>query len=390
MERLTFLFQRFTLYTAHFNQLVDRLIRVRQADATVRRRSELLNLSLLAMAGVVVLLWGFNLIRSLVIQRNTLNPVMGLVLLILVGFSYFLNRRLSLQLAANFFLVSLILVISLTIPAGALEPAYLLYVIPLILAGFVQPPPLVFFYALIAVMASAVMALLSSVSLQALVFPASVLFLIALVVWLGSSRWEKELQRIIHERQELNLAYDRALDGWSRSIELADRETPGHTRRVTELALALGHQMGLSEEEMFDLRRGAMLHDIGKMNVPEQILMKTGSLDEQESAIMQRHTVYAYEMLGDIPFLKPAADVALYHHESWDGNGYPTGLKGERIPRLARIFTVADVWDSLSTDRAYRLGWLKPQIKSYLLSEAGRHFDPMVVEALTHLPIWTS
>lgn len=390
MERQTSVYHRFVQYITHFNRLVDRLIRVRQLDALDRRRGELLNLSLLILSVVVLLLWGFDLIRSLIDKGAGLNPLVGLVLLVLMGISYLFNRRGPVRWAGNFFLVSLIVVISLTIPAGSLEPAYLLYGIPLILAGFIQPPGMVFFYAIIAILASAVMALLSAVGLNTLWFPACALSMTALVIWLTTSRWEMELTRSVYERQELNLAYDRALDGWSRSIELADRKSPGHTRRVTELALALGRQMGLDEEEMADLRRGAMLHDIGKMNVPEQILMKTSALDEQESAAMQRHTVYAYEMLVDIPFLKPAADVALYHHEAWDGSGYPTGLKGEQIPYLARIFTVADVWDSLSTDRAYRLGWLKPQIKAYLLSQAGLHFDPMVVEALTHLPIWNS
>jgi putative nucleotidyltransferase with HDIG domain len=212
----------------------------------------------------------------------------------------------------------------------------------------------------------------------------------ALTACLLATRWETLFAEMTQKNQELTQAYDRAVEGWSRAIELADRETPGHTRRVTELALAIGREMNLSNQELADLRRGALLHDIGKMYVPEQILSKSGALDEQEMAAMKRHPLYAYEMLSDIPFLRPAIEVALYHHEAWDGSGYPSGLEGEHIPRLARIFTVADVWDSLSTDRRYRLGWAKTQIKTYLLSESGRHFDPLVIEAITRLEIWQS
>jgi putative nucleotidyltransferase with HDIG domain len=214
------------------------------------------------------------------------------------------------------------------------------------------------------------------------------LLFLALICWLVSSRLEAILGEAEKRDHEISFAYDRALTSWSRMIELANREPEGHTQRVTELALAIGKQLGLNEKDMGHLRRGALLHDIGKMNIPVQILRKTGTLDEKEAAMIQRHPVYAYEMLGDIPFLKPAVDVVLYHHENWDGKGYPSGLKGENIPFLARIFTVADNWDALSTDRSYRLGWPKSQIKAYLVAEAGRRFDPMVVEALTHLEIW--
>jgi putative nucleotidyltransferase with HDIG domain len=157
------------------------------------------------------------------------------------------------------------------------------------------------------------------------------------------------------QNREVAFAYDRALTSWSRMIELANREPEGHTQRVTELALAIGRQLGLAEKDLGNLRRGALLHDIGNMNIPVQILRKKGALDEKEAAIIQRHPVYAYEMLGDIPFLKPAVDVVLYHHENWDGKGYPSGLKGENIPLLARVFMVADNWDALSS--GHSPGW---------------------------------
>ena len=180
--------------------------------------------------------------------------------------------------------------------------------------------------------------------------------------------------------QELLQAYDATIEGWTRAIDLRDKETEGHTQRVVELVLRLGRQAGMSEELLVHVRRGALLHDIGKLGIPDAILLKPGPLTEEEWVIMRRHPLYAYEMLSPIEYLRPALDIPYCHHEKWDGTGYPRGLKGEQIPLAARIFAVVDVWDALTSDRPYRPAWSKEEALAYLKEQQGKHFDPQAVK----------
>jgi putative two-component system response regulator len=171
---------------------------------------------------------------------------------------------------------------------------------------------------------------------------------------LGKRRLEEERERA---HQALAVAYDATLEGWSKALDLRDRETEGHTRRVTELTLALCRRVGIPEEELVHVRRGALLHDIGKLGVPDQILLKPAALSEDEWVVMRRHPEYAHAMIEPIAFLRPALPIPLCHHERWDGQGYPRGLRGEEIPLVARLFAVVDVWDALRSDRPYRPAW---------------------------------
>jgi len=184
---------------------------------------------------------------------------------------------------------------------------------------------------------------------------------------------------------ELEAAYDLTLAGWSRALELRDLETQGHTERVTAATVRLARAMGFDEAALVHVRRGALLHDIGKMGIPDAILLKPGPLTEEEWAIMRRHPSYAYELLAPIPYLRPALDIPHYHHERWDGTGYPHGLKGEAIPLVARIFAVVDVWDALRSRRPYREPWPEERVRAHIRSLAGSHFDPKVVEAFLAL-----
>ncbi|NJO07740.1 MAG: HD domain-containing protein [Chloroflexaceae bacterium] len=185
-----------------------------------------------------------------------------------------------------------------------------------------------------------------------------------------------ELQRT---NDELTLAYDATIMALAHALELRDAETEGHSRRVTELTLQLARQMNFDDETLVHIGRGAILHDIGKMAVPDAILLKSGPLTQTEYTIMQQHTIYAYNMLAPIPFLQPALDIPYCHHEKWDGSGYPRRLKHEEIPLAARIFAVIDVYDALGSDRPYRKRWSLERIKAYLDEQAGVHFDPTVV-----------
>ena len=192
---------------------------------------------------------------------------------------------------------------------------------------------------------------------------------------------------LTRSNSELRLAYDLTLDGWSRALDLRDDDTQGHTERVAELTIRLGRAMGMREEELVDLRRGALLHDMGKMGVPDAILRKPGPLTEEEWEVMRRHPVYAFELLSPIPFLRSALDIPYCHHERWDGTGYPRGLKGEEIPLAARVFSVIDVWDALRSDRPYRRGRPSDLVRSMIREGAGTQFDPRVVEVFLALDI---
>jgi HD-GYP domain-containing protein (c-di-GMP phosphodiesterase class II) len=184
---------------------------------------------------------------------------------------------------------------------------------------------------------------------------------------------------------ELSLAYDTTLEGWARALELRDAETEGHTRRVVDLAETLGRAVGLSEAELAHLRRGALLHDIGKVGIPDAILHKSGPLDEAEWEIMRRHPVYAFDLISPVAYLRPSLDIPYCHHERWDGHGYPRGLKGEQIPLAARIFAVVDTWDALLSDRPYRAAWPHAAVLDYIREQAGAQFDPAIVESFLEL-----
>jgi HD-GYP domain-containing protein (c-di-GMP phosphodiesterase class II) len=194
------------------------------------------------------------------------------------------------------------------------------------------------------------------------------------------------LLEVLHSSNvELATAYEATIEGLSRALELRDRETEGHTQRVTEMTLYLSRQMGISEAGLTHIRQGGLLHDIGKMGIPDAILLKPGSLTSEEWVIMRQHPIYAYQVLSKIEYFKPALDIPLYHHEKWDGSGYPHGLKSEQIPIAARIFSVVDVYDALTSDRPYRSAWTKEDAIVYIREQSGRHFDPDIVRAFMQM-----
>jgi putative nucleotidyltransferase with HDIG domain len=189
-------------------------------------------------------------------------------------------------------------------------------------------------------------------------------------------------QGLQQSNMELAMAYDATIAGWSRAMNLRDQETEGegHTQRVTDLTLKLAQAMGLPDVELIHIRRGALLHDIGKVGVADHILRKPGPLTEEEWVEMRKHPEFAYEMLASIRYLQPALDIPHCHHEKWDGTGYPRGLKGEAIPIAARIFAVVDVWDAVTSDRPYRKAWSREKALEYIQEQSGKCFDPRVVE----------
>ncbi|MGY2894404.1 PAS domain S-box protein [Deinococcus sp. UYEF24] len=184
---------------------------------------------------------------------------------------------------------------------------------------------------------------------------------------------------------ELRLAYDETIEGWARALDLRDKETEGHSRRVTEMTVALCRRLGLSSEQLVHVRRGALLHDIGKMGIPDAVLLKPGDLTDDEWILMRNHPEHAVNLLSPIGFLRCALDIPKYHHERWDGGGYPLGLQGEAIPITARAFAVVDVYDALTSDRPYRHAWTKERALKHIQQDAGFHFDPQIVQAFIQM-----
>jgi putative nucleotidyltransferase with HDIG domain len=193
-------------------------------------------------------------------------------------------------------------------------------------------------------------------------------------------------EQTVRLADDLALAYDTTLEGWVRALDLRDQETEGHSLRVAEMSVRLGRRLGLKQDDLVQIRRGALLHDIGKMAISDRILLKPGPLNDEEWVIMRKHPVYAYQLLSPIDYLRPALDIPYGHHEKWDGSGYPRGLKGEQIPLAARLFAVIDVYDALRSDRPYRSAWLEDRVLEHIRSLSGTHFDPDVVQSFLTLP----
>ncbi len=206
--------------------------------------------------------------------------------------------------------------------------------------------------------------------------------LVAVVVMNNHAR---NLERIKRSEEQILSAYDLTLEGLTRALEYHDRETEGHSRRVVDLAVRLAQELGLTGDALVNIRRGALLHDIGKLAISDSILLKKGPLTPAERRQMEEHTMIAFQMLSPIEFLKPSLDIPRSHHERWDGAGYPDGLAGEQIPLHARIFTVVDQWEALSSDRPYHPAWKKAKVIEHLRENSGKIYDPQVVEAFLRL-----
>jgi HD-GYP domain-containing protein (c-di-GMP phosphodiesterase class II) len=182
----------------------------------------------------------------------------------------------------------------------------------------------------------------------------------------------------------LEFVYEATLEGWLRALDMKDKQTGGHSHRLADLSVAIGLELGIEKDDLVHLRRGALLHDIGKIGIPDSILNKTGPLSEEERELMDQHPKFGYDLLAPIPFLGPEADIAYCHHENWDGSGYPRGLKGEDIPLMARIVSVCNVWDALMSDQPYRKAWKKKDARNYIYLGSDHQFDPEVVAAFLH------
>ncbi len=201
------------------------------------------------------------------------------------------------------------------------------------------------------------------------------------LVFIIMSMIEQNVKKILDSENRLKQVYESTLKGWAKALELRDHETEGHSQRVTQMTLALAKKVGVSGDDLKSVRWGALLHDIGKMSVPDAVLLKPGRLSNEEFEFIKKHPLTAKILLDDIPYLRNALEIPYLHHEKWDGSGYPHGLKGEDIPLAARIFAVIDVWDALISERPYKRPWTEEESIRYIKAQSGKHFDPTIVSA---------
>jgi putative nucleotidyltransferase with HDIG domain len=291
---------------------------------------------------------------------------------------YHANEKGFVAQAGWLFGLMLLATVPLSYSMSSLNQTFLLMAVPIAISSFMIQPWVSFLFACLVIAFYSSTFLESRGAFEYDVLSLSGLCLVAACSYLVSSILNKAISDSVH-------AYDETIKGWAKALEMRDSETLGHSERVVGLTLMLARKLGVRDIDLFQMRRGALLHDIGKMGIPDGILNKPDKLTEGEWAIMRKHPVYARDYLSEVSYLAPALDIPYFHHEKWDGTGYPEGLKGESIPFAARIFAVVDVWDALTSNRPYRQPWSKDKTLAYIREQRGKHFDPRIVDAFAEL-----
>lgn len=367
---------------------LSKFAQIESTDPALKRKGQLLALFI----GLCLCLLLYMLVNTSIIYL--LAPSTEYAIYILQGLLSFIpyhifwrmNRRGAVLAAANLAITFTILGIVFLSAPPYLEYMMVVFALPVGISSFIIRPTSSFVYAFLTASAYAVLSIISGYAWEYNLTAVLALAALAFMTWVTARQLEHTLaanEELVSElklsNREIQEAYETTLEGWSRALEIRDRETEGHAQRVTELTMRIARQLGFSEEELIHIHRGSLLHDIGKLGIPDDILRKPGPLTEQEMRIMRLHPQIAVDLLTSIEYLRPALNIPRYHHEKWDGSGYPHGLRGEFIPLEARIFAVVDVYDALSSDRPYRKALPKQQVLEYIQSESGKHFDPTVV-----------
>jgi putative nucleotidyltransferase with HDIG domain len=291
---------------------------------------------------------------------------------------YQANEKGFVAQAGWLFGLMLLATVPLSYSMSSLNQTFLLLAVPIAISSFLIQPWVSFLFACLAIAFYSFTFIEARGAFEYDVLSLSGLCLLAVCSYLVSSILNKAISDSVH-------AYDETIQGWAKALEMRDAETLGHSQRVVELTLMLARKLGVKDIDLFQMRRGALLHDIGKMGVPDGILNKPDKLTEDEWAIMRKHPVYARDYLSEVSYLAPALDIPYFHHEKWDGTGYPEGLKGESIPFSARVFAIVDVWDALTSNRPYRQPWSRDKTLAYIQEQRGKHFDPRIVDAFVEL-----
>ena len=336
-------------------------------------QSRILNAILVASLLIIFGMLIFNIINwGRDPEWGTFNVITDIITVFIVIGVWWLNYRGRTLIASWIFIIITAILIPLSYSIELYNQAVMILAIPAVLSSLLIQPWVSFFVAALSTLAYTITFILTNQAFPYDYFSVLSLFVLALVSFLVTRILTQTIRQVIQ-------AYDETIQGWSMALELRDPLTKGHSERVVKLTLQLARLLGVKDAQLIHLRRGVLLHDLGKMAVPDSILNKAGPLTELEWEVMRRHPIYAYQFLSSIDYLAPALEIPCCHHEKWDGTGYPRGLKGDQIPLSARIFAVIDVWDSLTSERVYRSTWTKEQALEYIHDQSGKYFDPRVV-----------
>jgi response regulator RpfG family c-di-GMP phosphodiesterase len=365
------------------------IVNIETTDPTVERKGQLLALYIALLFGlsVYMLINELFVLFALKIPQYKLYLAQNIIALLPLYLLWKLNQTGKVTLAAYLSISLSILAAAFGSDAKFMEYLMVVFSLPIGISSFVIRPSSSFLFASFTAAAYAITSLMATHAWEYNFIAIIALFSLALMTWAIAHQLENALQKnnalvntLRRSNRDIRDAYETTLEGWSHALEIRDQETEGHTQRVTDMVSRLAILMRFTEEQLIHIHRGALLHDIGKLGIPDEILRKPGMLTEQEIKIMRTHPQIAYNLLYPIEYLRPALTIPRYHHEKWDGSGYPHELKGNDIPLEARIFAIIDVYDALSHDRPYRQGWQKEKVIEYIKSESGKHFDPAVVE----------
>lgn len=342
-------------------------------------QSRILNAILVASLLIIFGMLIFNLIDwGRDPEWGTFNVITDIITVFVVLGVWWLNRRGRTLFASWIFIVVTSILIPLSYSIELYNQAVMILAIPTVLSSLLIQPWVSFFVAALSTLAYTITFIMTNRAFPYDYFSVLSLFVLALVSFLVTRILTQTIREVIQ-------AYDETIQGWSMALELRDPLTKGHSERVVKLTLQLARLLGVKEAHLIHLRRGVLLHDLGKMAVPDSILNKAGPLTELEWEVMRRHPIYAYQFLSSIDYLAPALEIPYCHHEKWDGTGYPRGLKGDQIPLSARIFAVVDVWDSLTSERVYRSTWSREQALEYIRDQSGKYFDPQVANTFCQI-----
>ncbi len=365
------------------------LTQIESTDPALKRKGELLALYLALALGILAYTILNNILYLMFHPGIEYTIYLIETIFILALFYYFwrLNKKGRVLQVAYISITITILFATIFSDANYLEYSMVIFTLPIGISSFVIRPSASFYFAILTSSTYTILSYLSGYIWEYNLTATLALFALASMTWVIARQLENTIRKndkLVEDIQDtyddLKKAYETTLEGWSRALEIRDRETQGHSKRVTDLTLRIARKMGFNEEQLEHIYRGVLLHDIGKLGIPDDILHKPGPLNEQEMRIMRLHPQIAVDMLSPIEYLKPALNIPRYHHEKWDGSGYPHGLSGEAIPLEARIYAVIDVFDALTHDRPYRKAMTLREASNYVKSESGKHFDPDVVK----------
>ena len=373
----------------HLLSILIRFGQVNTTEPSLKRKGELLSLYI----ALILVLLLYTIINNIVYL--IFHPIMEYVIylfqeiLIAALFMVFwgLNKKgYVLPVGLSSIAITILLAVFVS-DARYLEYSMVIFAIPVGISSFIIRPYISILFASLTAAAYGILTIVTGYTWEYNLTAILALFSLAFLTWVISLQLESALEKndklvtdVQKAYQEIKDAYATTLEGWSNAMEIRDRETQGHSKRVTELTIRMARRMGFSEEELVHIYRGALLHDIGKLGIPDDILNKPGPLDEHEMNIMRLHPQIAVDLISPIDYLKPALNIPRYHHEKWDGTGYPHGLVGETIPLEARIYAIIDVYDALTHDRPYRQKMSEKDALEFIKSQAGTHFDPAVLE----------